>query len=370
MAHELENVNGQYSFVSLREPAWHGLGKVLEAPISDLDWMKESGLAYAVEKVALYTSGMDVVPSHYAMVRSDTQKILGVVSKAYEPVQNQALMDWLRGLDGYANDVVIETAGVLGNGETVFISARCDGLKFDIGGDEHKGYMLLSNGHIGNRRLTVGPTGVRTVCKNTLGMATGHLRLDEKGGFALSGNLSSGFALRHTKNIADMMADIQQAYARTTECWKQTEEVMRAMAIKPLTEEAITTLFTKPFAQAKKVNKDAEALDALLDDAPNVAAAKAEEHDESVVATAMAKAREKRLREILASETCTRFTSTRDTLFAGLNACTEWITHELTVKAGDDDAKGTKRRFESNLLDRGDLLKRKCYKVAMELLTA
>jgi hypothetical protein len=28
MAHELEQINGQTSFASFREPAWHGLGTV------------------------------------------------------------------------------------------------------------------------------------------------------------------------------------------------------------------------------------------------------------------------------------------------------------------------------------------------------
>lgn len=369
MAHNLENRNGRYSFVSLREPAWHKLGKVIEAPISDDAWMKESGLAFEIEKMPLYRKDMETVPSHFAIVRTDTQQTLGVVSKAYEPVQNIKLMEWLRGLDGFA-DVTIETAGVLGKGEVVFISARCDGLKFDIGGDEHRAYMLLTNGHIGNRRLTAGPTITRAVCENTVGMATGHMNVDDTKGFALSGNLSAGFTLRHTKNIADMMSDIQQAYARTSECWKMTEEVMRAMALKPLTEEMISALFTKPFAQPKKVNKDAEALAELISDNPSEAKAKEEENDETEKATAMAQAREKRLREILAGETCTRYQSTRETLFAGFNAVTEYVTHELNVKAGDDDADGSKRRFESNLLDRGDRIKRKAYKTAMELLNA
>lgn len=368
MAHNLEQrADGRYSFVGLRQPAWHGLGKIIEAPISDADWMKEAGLDFQIEKMPLYRKDMEGVPSHFAIVRTDNQKTLGVVSKAYEPVQNIALMEWLRGLDGFA-DVTIETAGVLGQGETVFISARCNGLKFGIGGDEHRAYMLMTNGHIGNRRLTAGPTGTRAVCENTVSMATGHMNVDDTKGFALSGNLSSGFTMRHTKNIADMMSDIQQAYARTSECWKMTEEVMRALALKPITEEMITDLFTKPFAQPKKVNKDAEALAELISDAPNDAKAKEEEHDESVVATAMAQAREKRLREILASETCTRYEATRDTLFAGFNAVTEYVTHELNVKAGDDDKNGTRRRFEANLLDRGDRIKRKAYKVAMELL--
>ena len=123
------------SFASLRQPAWHGLGQILEAPITDKDWLKTAGLDYDVEKMPLYRKDMETVPTHFAIVHSKTQQTLGVVTKDYQPVQNVELMDWIRGLDGYCNDVTIETAAALGKGETVFISARCDSLRFEIGGD-------------------------------------------------------------------------------------------------------------------------------------------------------------------------------------------------------------------------------------------
>lgn len=366
MAHDLNVHNGQHSFASLREPAWHGFGQILNAPVSDKEWLKLAGLDYKVNKVGLYRQDMETVASHFAIVRSDNQKTLGVVTAGYEPMQNHELMDWIRGLDGFC-DVTIETAGALGMGETVFISARCDGLKFDIGGDEHKGYMLLSNGHVGNRRLMINPTGTRVVCANTLAMATGHMSKDENKGFALSGNLSSGFALRHTKNIRDMMADIQAAYIRTTEAWKATEQVMRSFAAKPLTDEMLAALFTKPFEKPKSTNKDAEKLAALLSDEQ---AATEEAESEGVRAKAIAAEREKRLREIHESETCQRFGATKNTLFSGFQAVTEYITHEMPVRTGEGDTKGSRRRFESNLMDRGDQLKRATFKVAMELLEA
>ena len=34
MAHELESVNGQTAFASLRQPAWHGLGTVFEEEVN------------------------------------------------------------------------------------------------------------------------------------------------------------------------------------------------------------------------------------------------------------------------------------------------------------------------------------------------
>lgn len=353
------------SFASLREPAWHGLGQILEAPVSDNEWLKLAGLDWTADKMPLYRQDMETVPSHCAIVHSKTQQTLGVVTKDYQPVQNVELMDWIRGLDGYC-DVVVETAAALGNGETVFISARCNGLTFDIGGDLHQGYMVLSNGHIGNRRLMINPSMVRPLCENTLAMATGHLvKHEDDKGYALKGNLTSGFALRHTKNIRDMMSDIQQAYARTTETWKQTEEVMRALALKPLTDDMLTTMITKPFEKPKKVNKDADALAMLLGEEAKPDGTE----DEGVRAKAIAAERENRIRTIHESETCQRYDSTKNTLFSAFASVTEFITHEMPVRTGEGDTKGIKARFASNLMARGDDLKRTAFNVAMELLT-
>ena len=140
---------------------------------------------------------------------------------------------------------------------------------------------------------------------------------------------------------------------------------MRALALKPLTEDMLTTMITKPFEKPKKVNKDAEALAGLLGEDTKPEATE----DEGVRAKAIAADREKRIRAIHESETCQRYDATKNTLLsAAFNATTEYITHELPVRTGEGDTNGTKARFASNLLDRGDTLKRVAFNTAMELL--
>ena len=363
MAHNLNSENGKVAMFSLRETPWHKLGQIVDAPVSDREAINLAGLNWSVDKMPLYRKDAEGVASHVAIVRSDTQRTLGVVTKHFQPVQNQELFDWLRGLDGFA-DVQIETAGALGNGETVWVLGRCKGLAFSLGGDEHTGYMLLANGHAGNRALQVMPTMVRVVCANTLYMAAGGGSTDENTGKEFAGNLSSGFTLRHTRSIATMMGDIQTAYAKTTQAWKNTEQVMKHLAAKPLTDEAVATLFTTPFEQPKRENKDLDTLQAFIND--DDGKAKDEAESEGARAIAIREARTKRLNEILASETCTRYEATRGTIFAGFNAVTQFIDHEGAVRTGSAEA--DMARFTSaNFGGRGEMIKRKAYKLALEL---
>lgn len=365
MSHDINVVNGRAAYYGVRELPWHKLGQTVNVPVSDAEAIKLAGLDWTADKVSLYRGDMETVPSHFAVVRSDTQQTLGVVTKHYTPVQNQELFDWLRGLDGFA-DVQIETAGALNTGDTVWVLGRCNGMTFDIGGDEHRGYMLLANGHAGNRRLQIMPTQVRVVCANTLAMAGGTaVRDDAKSTKQFVGSLSTGFMLRHTLNIRDMMTNIQTAYAKTTEAWKNTEMVMKHLASKPLTDEAISTLFNEPFAKPKRVNVDQDALNAFIADED----VEPEAESESVRAEMIRAAREKRLREILASETCTRYQATSGTLFAGFNALTEYVDHESTVRTstGTAEAQGMARFTSANFGGNGEGIKRRAYKLALEL---
>lgn len=360
MAHQLNFANGKYAYYGVRELPWHKLGQTVDAPGSNKEARKLAGLDWDVIEMPLYRKDMETITSHKAIVRSDNQKSLGVVTKHYTPVQNSELFQWLEGLDGYA-DLTIETAGALGAGETVWVLGRCNAMTFDIGGDEQRGYMLLANGHAGNRRLQIMPTVIRVCCANTLAMASGGMEIREDKGKEFTGNLSQGFALRHTKSIHDMMLSIQTAYAKTTEAWKNTEQVMRHLASKPLTEEAISTLFSQPFDKPKRINEDQTNLMSFVNDDETTGE---DELDEGIRAAALKAAREKKLREILNSEECNRYEATKGTLFAGFNAVTSYLDHEATRQ---DDA----GRFASaNFGGERERTKRRAYKVALELAKA
>ena len=79
MAHELANVNGRPSMMYIGEVPWHGLGTRLDAPATAQEAISAAGLDYDVKLADLTTSDGIPVPSRKAVVRTDTNDVLGVV---------------------------------------------------------------------------------------------------------------------------------------------------------------------------------------------------------------------------------------------------------------------------------------------------
>ncbi len=355
-------VNGKAAFMSLKQSAWHQMGTVVEQKVGSKEAIKIAGLDWPVQEYGIIREDATPVPTHKIIVRGDTKESLGVVGRAYTPIQNQALFDWLDGLDGFA-DVTIETAGALGKGETVWVLARCEGLRFDISGDVFQGYISLTNGHAGNYQLMVTPTGTRQVCQNTTRMIIGQDRKN---------TLASGWNLRHTSNVQESFDRIRECYARTTESWKKTEEVMRLLASKPLTDEALTRLIVEPFAKVQTAGT-ATAVEADID---AVERSQGIDKPMTVMGEANANARRASIETILASPTC-QVPGTKDTLFSAYNAVTEYLEHSIPFRADKNLSEADRarsmaaKRFASaNFGGQNDERKSKAFAIAMELATA
>lgn len=197
MAHQLylNEQTGKFSFFSVKEKAWHGLGQIIDQYPTSAEALKFAGLDYVVTKEDLYTAFYNTdgqlienttnVKSHFATMRKDTGAVLGVVGKNYEIVQNTdafAFFDSIVGGDG----IQYETAGALGNGERIFITAKLPGyIKVGID-DLIEKYLFLTTSHDGYGSITAAFTPVRIVCNNTLNAA---LR-----------NHSNAIKIRHTIN--------------------------------------------------------------------------------------------------------------------------------------------------------------------------
>jgi len=139
MAHNI-NYNGQTSknsFFSVKEKAWHGLGQIISEHPTSAEAIVHAGLNYQVEKRHLFTydtlnqnSNTDLtvpeieVPNYYATVRTDTNQVLGVVGKDYEVVQNINAFAFFDAIVGGKEGILYETAGALGKGERIFITAK------------------------------------------------------------------------------------------------------------------------------------------------------------------------------------------------------------------------------------------------------
>ena len=206
MAHNLnfnKNLN-RHAMVSLREKPWHGLGKVVNEAMTSHDAIKLAGLDYEVKLGKLYstihnelpriTSSDDIinVPNYFATYRKDTNDYFGVVGSRYEIVQNREAFSFFDEIVG-KKEAMFETAGALGKGETIFITAKLPHYIKVGGKDIIEKYLLFTSTHDGSGSIKAMLTPIRVVCNNTLNQA---LR-----------NNTNRITLKHTINVHDRLRE-------------------------------------------------------------------------------------------------------------------------------------------------------------------
>lgn len=211
MAHNLNfnNRTGKYSFFSVKEKAWHNLGQIIQEYPTSEQAIKFTGLDYEVEKSPLFTKGAGIiensngieitdsaleVPNYYANIRTDNNTVLGVVGKDYHIVQNREAFSFFDSIIGGGDGVLYETAGALGNGERIFITAKLpDYIRVGNGDDITEKYIFLTTSHDGSGSITAAFTPVRIVCQNTLN--------------ASLKNMSNVVRIRHTAGAKQRLED-------------------------------------------------------------------------------------------------------------------------------------------------------------------
>ncbi len=188
MAHNLNKneETGKYSFFSTKEKAWHGLGQIVEQYPTSAEAIQYAGLDYWVEKRPLFTNSLEndlaqietgiavskmPVPNFFATVRNDNDAVLGVVGKDYEVVQNRNAFEFFDAIVGGGDGIQYETAGALGQGERIFITAKLPGYIKVGKADLIEQYLFLTTSHDGFGSITAAFTPTRIVCNNTLNAA-------------------------------------------------------------------------------------------------------------------------------------------------------------------------------------------------------
>ena len=180
-----------------RERAWHGLGQVVDEPMFVKDALKlchadfNVGLQKVVALSEELQNAMDngefinaamlrdlLVDNTMATMRLDTNKSLGIVSDKYGIVQNE---DAFKFVDMFCsgkfaerdNTPVIETCGVLGKGERIFVTAKFpQPIILDAKRDDLVDmYVVFTTSHDGTGSVRCMVTPVRVVCNNTLNWA-------------------------------------------------------------------------------------------------------------------------------------------------------------------------------------------------------
>jgi phage/plasmid-like protein (TIGR03299 family) len=182
------NIFGE-RFFGHREPAWHGLGTVLDEELSVSAAFTKVGMNYEVQKVPLIANvqldefassseetkvSMPLPTDKFAIVRNPTaddlqHHIFGICSADYEIVQNSEIA---RLLDPLSEQWKTETVGAIDDGKTIFITldAGATSLKAKNGKtlDNIAKYFLITETKDGGSAMKFAFTPVRVVCSNTL----------------------------------------------------------------------------------------------------------------------------------------------------------------------------------------------------------
>lgn len=257
MAHNLyyNKRTQKHSFFSVKEKAWHSLGTIIEGYPTSAQAIKLAGLNYKVEKRPLYTldnTNFDLfnamaegieselsVPNYFANVRTDTEEVLGVVGKDYQIVQNSDAFSFFDSIVGESDGIKYETAGALGKGERIFITAKLPEY-IKVGRDDLiEQYLFLTTSHDGFGSVSAAFTPVRVVCQNTLNAA---LRSQQ-----------NTIRIRHTASAVERLKQAHELLSLSTHLGQEMQELYNHWAKIRIDDKQVKKLIEIAMAPNKEV---------------------------------------------------------------------------------------------------------------------
>ncbi len=178
------------------------------------------------------------VSNFYATMRTDTEQVLGVVGKEYEVVQNTDAFSFFDNIvDG--DGIMYETAGALGKGERIFITAKLpDYIK--VGKDDLiEKYLFLTTSHDGFGSITAAFTPIRIVCNNTLNAAFR--------------NCSNSIKIRHTQNAKERLDEAHKVMGISNRLSGYLESAFNQWAKVRITDKKVKELIQFAMVLNKEV---------------------------------------------------------------------------------------------------------------------
>ena len=357
----LATKDGKVLVVSAVEDMWHDMGIVAEG-------RDESGRLTADEIRILDVLNVEAahapmyikvgddfieVPEMRGIYRTDTlQPFSCAVKGRHEIVQHTEGLNFVESILGEFG-AHFETAGVLGLGETAFVTAKLPDSFEAIPGDWNHLYLSWYSRNDGMGSNVLFRTGERPVCRNTMRLA-------------LQKNGSQGFRFSHTKNIRQKMDDARRMIAQSQRDFAQYAENCKTMAQTPIGNpvtffegllDMVVSETKATYATSEEVKLGADALSAAVE---------ATERDKAFKQWE----RKIRTREKFTGELLELYSNDKnaglvgDTVWAGLNAVTEHADHH-TRYTGQDEVKKEERRQQDILNGRADELKQVAYNFAV-----
>jgi phage/plasmid-like protein (TIGR03299 family) len=222
------------TMVSTREVPWMKLGKLAQNPMTAAEAAELGGLNFQVEKrpLAFAQYNGDIVTwksfaDRVAVVRTDTEQMVGVMAKTYPIVQYREAFDFM---DTVHPQYV--AAGALKGGKQGFIVVRVpDHFKVLPHFDPHEMYMVLRTSHDGSRAVEVMMMPLRNRCMNQLTLQS------------FSAGVPHRWAITHSGNVHAKLAEAQKSLTNADKYVSRFEEnVDKLTALSIKTDEKATAL--------------------------------------------------------------------------------------------------------------------------------
>ena len=323
MPHELATTNGQTAMMYAGQTPWHGLGTRLDEPATAAEAINAAGLNYDVDLRPVETVDGIPIPQRKAVIRTDSNQVLGVVGNSYQPVQNHQCFGFL---DAVVQDGQLryDTAGALGQGEKVWMLAKLPGeIRVKNSEDVTEQFLLLSNSHDGSSALRVYFTPIRVVCANTLGMAERRSR-------------GQGVSIIHKGDLTVKVAEAQEILGFAKRFYDDLGERINRLASDYPSRRQLEIYFETLYPdQPESKNRRAE----------NV---------------------RKELFRLFEHGRGQSIPETKLTTWAAFNAVTEWVDHHRSTR-GRTDQERASRRLESAWFGSGAKLKADAWTAAQEM---
>lgn len=323
MPNDLATTDGRPAMAYFGETPWHGLGTKLDNPATAAEAIQAAGLNYRADLVPMITEDGITVPDRKAVVRSDTQEVLGVVGNSYVPIQNGKCFSFLDAVVAEGS-VRYHTAGALGKGERIWLLAKLSGhIQVKNTEDVTDKYLLLSNSHNGSSALRVFFTPIRVVCANTLAIA------QRKG-------RGQGIAIQHKGDLAAKVRQAQKVLGLAHRFYDDVQVRVDVLANHYPTTAQLKTFFETLYPDPSDgKNKRAENIRSELfrlfeegrgQDIPNI----------------------------------------RHSAWAAYHAVTEWVDHYRTTRTRNPGERAS-RRLQSLWFGSGARLKANAWDLALEM---
>lgn len=240
MAHEITSSD---NVVLHRNPAWHGLGVVVNDAPTPAEALKIAGLDWEVEQWPMSATNGEIRLNvdDRLNVRMPGAIKLGIVGDGYKVVQNAELAQFCQELAEMGDTVRVESAGSIREGRKIWFLLK--GESFSVrSADVMEPYIMVSNGHDGGTAIRATPTTVRVVCSNTLHMV---IPENERGGRVKM----TGFQVSHVGDPRKRIEEAKAILGLYGKSLDSTRQMVDALAARDVTSEVANRFWLECFTR-------------------------------------------------------------------------------------------------------------------------